>query len=192
MLREILAYASLIIGIVSPIPYVIGTIRGVVKPQRITWLLFLLLNVNFLVSAIATHGNLLFTIGQFTGPLVIFGLSIKYGVGGKPPFDIAALIFATIGFILLMIIDDKIFGLVLTLLIDMAAGALTVKKVIKDRASESKLTWCLGALSGLLGLISLANYSAENVLFPLWIFLFTAFMFFAAKPRKNLLQDQKS
>ncbi|MDR3125487.1 MAG: hypothetical protein LBU20_00200 [Candidatus Nomurabacteria bacterium] len=182
MFREILAYCSLAVGMVSPIPYVIGTIRGGVRPHRITWLLFLLLNINFLISAIVTHGNLWFTVGQLAGPLVIFALSIRYGVGGKSPFDIAALSFAAVAFGLLMMIDDKIFGLILTLLIDMAAGALTVKKVIKDRASESKLTWGLGALSGLLGLISLVNYSVENVLFPLWILLFTTFMFFAAKP----------
>jgi hypothetical protein len=192
MLIEILAYASLVIGIVSPVPYVIGTLKGRVKPQRITWLIFLVLNINFLISAIITHGNLWFTIGQMAGPLMIFVLSIKYGVGGKSLFDIATLIFSAVSFTLLMVVDDKIFGLVLTLLIDAAAGTLTIKKVIKDRASESKLAWGMGALAGIFGLVSLTNYSVENLLFPLWITLYTSFMFVAAKPNRKIVAKTKA
>jgi hypothetical protein len=181
MLREIIAYSSLIIGISTPIPYVIGTLRGRVKPQRITWLLFMLLNVNFLISAVMTGGNVLFTIGQFVGPLVIFALAIRYGVGGKTRLDIVSLALALVAFALLFVVDDAIIGLMLTLFIDLIGAMLTIKKLVKDRTSESKLTWGLSALAGLLGLVSLANYSVENLVFPLYIFLFATFMFVMAK-----------
>ncbi|MCL2038199.1 hypothetical protein FWG95_04355 [Candidatus Saccharibacteria bacterium] len=179
--QEILGIISMIVGISSSIPYVIAIVKKQAVPQRITWLLFTMLSISFLTSAIMTGGNVWFTVGQLIGPAAILGLSIKYGTGGGSRLDAASLIVAAVAFVLLFIVDSKLAGLLLALLIDVIGASLTIKKVLKQRGTEPKLAWAIGSLGGLLGILSVVNFSFENLLFPIYIFVFTTFMFLISK-----------
>lgn len=128
-----------------------------------------------------TGGNVWFTVGSLIGPTLIFILSIKYGVGGKSRLDTGSLIFAAIAFVLLFIVANKLAGLLLTFAIDATGAFLTLNKVLKDRASEPKLAWAISSFSGFLGVLSVAHFSFENLLYPVYIFVFTTFMFVVAK-----------
>jgi hypothetical protein len=80
--KDLAAIASFIIMLAAMIPYIVGVVKRRVVPERISWLLWMVLSATYFASAIMTGGGVLFTFGALLAPTIIFVLSIKYGVGG--------------------------------------------------------------------------------------------------------------
>src|SRR5438270_5190763 len=81
---------SFILSFGVTIPYSIDIIKGRAKPARSTRILFLLLIVTtFIVQSHEfTSWVLLLTVGELATQVLLFFLSIKYGIGGLTRLDI--------------------------------------------------------------------------------------------------------
>ncbi len=93
-MKELVAASALAISVGANIPYIFDIIKGRAKPERISWLLWTLLGLTYYFSAMFADGATLFTLGELIGPVVIFILALKFGVGGKSRFDMIALVIA--------------------------------------------------------------------------------------------------
>lgn len=184
-MKEIFAVSSLAVSIAANIPYIIETIQGKVKPERISWLLWTLLGGTYFFSAVFSDGAIWFTFGELIGPVIILLLSLKYGVGGKSRFDKYSLGVALIAFCLLFILEGVLISLLLALFIDGIGATLTIRKLLLDPASESRNFWALAAVAGVLALLSLRTYNVETVLFPAYVVLLSVFIAVKANPKQE-------
>ena len=181
-MKEIFEVSALILSFCSNVPYIIETVQGKVKPERISWLLWTILGLTYYFSALYSDGATLFALGALIGPAAIFLLAIKFGVGGKSRFDIISLVAATVAFSLLYVIEGVIAGLLLALAVDGIGGILTARKLKIDPSSESRPYWGIGIISSMLAIASLETYSLETILFPFYIFLLSVYIYLNTHP----------
>lgn len=184
-MKNAIAIVAFAIGVLANIPYMIDIVKGRAKPERISWLLWTALGATYFIGALQGDGAILFTLMNLLMPAATFILSLKYGVGGRSWFGRICLIAAVIAFILMLVIDKPIFGLVLALLIDAIGSMLTIRKLLKDRTSETKLVWGASVISSVLSVIALENYSVENLLFPMFVILADGTTFLLVKSGKQ-------
>jgi hypothetical protein len=192
-MREIFGVASLVVSIAANIPYIKEIIGGKVRPERVSWFLWTILGATYYLSAVYEDGATLFAFGELIGPITIFILSIKYGVGGKSKFDTYSLLVAMAAFILLFVLDGVLVSLLLALLVDAIGVTLTVRKLLIDPASESRNFWGLAGLASVLALLSLQTYTAETLLFPSYVLVVSIFIFLKTDPNheKNVAEIEK-
>lgn len=184
-MKEIFGIAALTLSLGANIPYIIEIIRGQVKPERISWFLWTLLGLTYYFSALFAEGATLFTFGELIGPVIILILALKFGVGGRSRFDLISLTVALMAFVLLFIVEGVLIGLFLALIVDGIGAMLTIRKLLIDPASESKWFWGIGAVSGVLAIVSLNNYNIETLLFPAYVVILSSFIFLKAKSLKK-------
>ena len=184
-MKEIFGIAALTLSLGANIPYIIEIVKGQVKPERISWLLWTLLGLTYYFSALFAEGATLFTFGELIGPVIILILALKFGVGGKSRFDLISLAVALVAFGLLFVTEGVLLGLLLALIVDGIGAMLTIRKLLIDPSSESKWFWGIGAISGILAVLSLETYNAETLLFPVYVVILSSFIFIKAKSSKT-------
>lgn len=192
-MKEVLAITSLVLSVGAGIPYIIEIVKGKAKPERVSWLIWTMLGLTYFVSSVISDGAVIFTSGELVGPVIILALSMKYGVGGRSRFDKYSLATAIVAFALLFMVDSVLISLLLALFIDGIAAVLTIRKLIIDPASESRLAWAITAVAGTLAVISLETYSLENVLFPAYVAAVSLVIAILSNPskEKNLKQIEE-
>ncbi|MCL2655571.1 MAG: hypothetical protein FWD65_07780 [Coriobacteriia bacterium] len=163
--------------------YVISVLKRRARPQRITWLLWAILGVVYLLAAIRSHGNVLYTFASFMGPCLIFLLALKFGTGGTSKLDIISLVVAVFALVLLAFTRGPMISLLLCLFVDAIGAALTIIKILHDRSSEPKFTWLLSASGGGFALLGLHDYHLVNLLFPAYILILGMITFILVKPQ---------
>jgi hypothetical protein len=161
-----------VLSLLSNIPYIIDTIRRKTKPQRVTWGIFFLLNITFLFnqSAIGATDSLWLISSFAISTLIIFCLSMKYGVGGHGKRDVAIFAGAVLGVILWFVLNQPIFSVIMSLVVATLAVIPTFIKAYRDPRSETSLKWLLGGIAALLTVIAVGKLDLV-VLFPIYSFL---------------------
>ncbi|MDB5175960.1 MAG: hypothetical protein JWM81_818 [Candidatus Saccharibacteria bacterium] len=154
-----LVIAGLIIGIISPITYIVSITRGTSKPHRTTRFVFLFVVLLNLFGTIADHGNFgsiaidtLFVIQS----VVIFAMSLKRGMGGMSPFDIICLILAVIGLVAWQVSGNASYGIALSIGAGIIAYIPAYIKTWKRPETESPWLYITG---GLASVMTLFGYS---------------------------------
>ncbi len=180
-MKEIFGIAALTLSLGANIPYIVEIVKGQVKPERVSWFLWTLLGLTYYFSALFAEGATLFTFGELIGPVIILILALKFGVGGRSKFDLISLSVALIAFILLFVVEGVLLGLLLALIVDGIGAMLTIRKLLIDPSSESKWFWGIGAISGILAVVSLDNYNIETLLFPVYVVILSSFIFIKAR-----------
>lgn len=180
-MKEIFGIIALALSVGANIPYVIEIVHGQAQPQRVSWLIWTILGGVYFFSTIIDTGATLFTAGELIGPVVIFMLSLKFGLGGKSKFDIASLALAIAALGLLFATDEVLPSLLLALFIDSIATFITIKKLRKDPDSESRMFWAIGAVSSIFAVLSLREYVLVALLFPIYVFLISTYIFLIAE-----------
>ncbi len=172
-MQEILGISSGILIALSCIPYIRDILLLKTKPQRATWFIWaVLLSIAFFAQ-LSKGGtwSLITTGADWLGVVIIFLLSIKHGVGGTSKLDRAALVSAGLGLILWYLTNEPLVALVITILIDLIAGMLTIIKTYKEPETETFIAYMICGTGGLLGTLAVSEFNFSLLLFPLWICL---------------------
>lgn len=182
-MKDIFAITSLVVSLAANVPYIVETIQGKVKPERISWLIWTVLAGVYFSSTIFDTGAVLYTLGETIGTIAIFILALKYGVGGRSRFDLISLGVATVALGLLFVLDGVLISLCIALFVDAIASLLTIRKLKIDPSSESRGFWVLAGLASLLALFSLNSYTLVAILFPLYVLLLSAYIWLNIQPK---------
>jgi hypothetical protein len=168
---QILGWLSFVVLLLSYIPYVIDILKGNTKPERAAFFIWTVLGFSLISSQLAEGGreSVLLSVGGTVGPLIVFLLSIKYGVGGFLLRDKFALVFAAIGLLLWYLTNNPAFVLWIAILIDSAGVYLLLIKSYKDPASELPLLWASGVVAGTLSILSVGRLDINLLAFPVWL-----------------------
>jgi len=164
---------SAVIFPISYFPYVRDTLRGKTKPERASWFIWATLGAIAFFSQLAkgaTDSLWLSGLGTFYS-ILIFLLSVRYGVGGFTKRDIVALCVAGIGLLLWSITKEAAIALFLVIIVDSAGAILTIIKSYEKPESETLITWVLDGTAGLLSALSVGSLNIILLAYPLYICL---------------------
>ncbi len=191
-MQAILLILSAILIVIGPITYIVSIARGTSKPHRMTrFILFFVLSLNFF-SILAAHGNFgadLFAGITFIQAVIIFFMSLWWGMGGSSIVDWICLIVAIIGIICWKITGNPIFGVWFSILADFSAYLPAFIKTWKQPKTESPWYYLL---SGLAALLSLVAYRIETAsIFQIYIAFSCIVMVFFIY-RKDIFRLNKS
>lgn len=172
-MQETLGFASGALIALSCVPYIRDILLHKTKPQRATWAIWMVLLLLAFFAQLSKGGtwSLITTGVDCLGVVVIFILSIKYGMGGTRKIDIFALIGAGIGLVLWYLTNEPLFAILITILIDFLAGMLTILKTYQEPETETYIAYMICGTGGLLGTLSVGEVNFSLYIFPLWICL---------------------
>jgi hypothetical protein len=177
-MQEFLGYTSGILMMLSVVPYAISIFKGETKPQRTTWLIWSILTFIALFSQMAKGGtwSLLLTVGDTVAILIVFILSIKFGVGGFRKIDILSLCGAGASLLFWYLTKEPAVALFLIIITDFIGANLTIQKSWHDPESENWVGWAMCGVGGLLGTLAVGEWNLILIIFPLYICLINSLM----------------
>lgn len=168
---EVFAIASALILVAGAPPYLIDILKHKTKPERATWFIWSVLGTIAFISQFSLHGgwSLLFVGLDGLGSIVVFLLSLKYGVGGWTLLDKVALVVAAVGVTISLIAHSPIIALCGVVLADVSGVVLTIRKTFLDPYSETTITWFFIGTSALLGALSVGKMRFALLLYPAYL-----------------------
>lgn len=194
-MKNILIILSVLLALFGYAVYFVSILNGKAKPHRTTRL------VIFIISSLSTaslfaQGNrvAIWLSGVFAvSSLVIFLLSIKYGIGGFSKLDISCFVIAIFGIGLWVYTKNPVLALFSSIVADFTGYLPTIIKSYKLPKSEVWTFFFTGALSAALNLLATEKWSIESFAYPLYIiivnmivvFMILRPLFIPLIPRKN-------
>ena len=172
-MKEILALLSAILIIVAAPPYIIDTVKGKTKPQRVTWLIFSVLGLIAFFSQLSLGAtwSLVFLGFDTSASILAFILSVKYGVGGHSRLDTIALTIAGSGVLLALLAKQPIIALLGVILADISGVTLTIRKAYTHPGTETAISWWLVGTASLLGVLTVGEVKLSLLIYPIYLLI---------------------
>lgn len=170
MINENFIFIGLVINSIGGLSYLYLTLKGKVKPNRITWGLWALVPlIAFaaeITQGVGIQSILTFAVG-FT-PLLIFIASF---INKKAFWEIKTLdkvcgILAIIGLILWLITRDSNTAIFFSIAADVLTAFPTVIKAYRNPETESHFAFSSGFIFGAITLLTIKNWNFATYAFP--------------------------
>jgi hypothetical protein len=169
MTLQLLGLLGSLVLIGGDIPYILDTFAGKTKPQRITWGVVFLLNIiGFLNQYASGARNSLWLFGA--GVLVtgtIFLSSLWFGAGGRSWLDFFAIAFSLVGVYLWLTLKEPLISVIANAVVAVVCLIPTYKKAWKQPHSETVSAYFFGAISCVLGALSVGKLELALLLLPI-------------------------
>lgn len=101
--------------------------------------------------------------------LIIFALSVKFGVGGWTFLDKIALAIAAVGVGVALIAREPVVALLGNILADISGTTLTVYKAFRAPGTETTISWLITGTAALTGVLSVGSLNAALLLYPAYL-----------------------
>jgi hypothetical protein len=190
-MSEFFGTLSGLLLLIAGIPYVIDILKGRTHPHRGSFLIWSVLGAIAFSSQLAEGAvwSLVLPAADTLVTLIVFGLSIKYGVGGLNRRDITALIIAGLALVAWYYTRQPLVALLITIGIDAIGTLLTLHKTYLRPHTETLSAWTLAALGGVAAGLAVEDISFALLVYPLYTVLangsIAAIIWLrAGKPRK--------
>lgn len=170
-MREILIVLSMLCSIISSSTYINAILRGQAKPHRTSRIVWLVVTTIILASMVVsgTKTAIWQVIVLEIFSIVLFFLSIKFGMGGWAKGDIVALILATIGIVGWQISKDPLVALIFSIFADFSGMLPTTIKTWKRPDTEIVAFFLFDVFAGLFTLFAISDWTISEYLFPLYV-----------------------
>ena len=165
--KEIFAIISVIIGLVSFVPYLRDIFLKKTTPHMYSWLVWSILQTIGVVAMIVGHAGF-GAVGLAAGGAVsisVFLLSFKYGTKNITKFDTVCLIGAFVTTVIYLLQKDPLVAVILITVIDFIGFWPTYRKGYEEPRSETGTLYFLSAISNGFALVAIANYSFVTTLY---------------------------
>jgi hypothetical protein len=153
--------------------YARDTLRGVAKPNRVSWLLWgvatMLVAIAQIHEGVGLQWTMSFAIGL--GDLLVFASSFisRNGVWRLGRFDIACGGASVLGLVMWALSSNTTIALAAFIIADALACIPTLTKSWAVPHSETLSTYATAGASGLITLMTVKVWSSGTVAFPIWI-----------------------
>jgi len=168
-------YVGLAVQTFGGIGYLIETLQGKVKPNKVGWLLWsiapLIAFFAMIKQGVGAEAWATFIVGFL--PILVFAASF---VNKKAYWEITKLDYicgslSILGLILWMITKVGNVAIFFSIVADALASYLTINKSFKEPESESHLVFTLGIINAGIGLLVIKDWNFQNYAFNLYILL---------------------
>lgn len=174
MLPEYFAYITVPIGLISISMYIRDILRGIVKPNKVTWLFWGVAPIigSYIGYKSGVHIPILATtfMSGF-GCVLVFFVSIFHNNAywKITLFDIACGIISLIAIILWITTKNGVISLLFAILGDLAAGIPTIIKSWNNSKTETSAPYALGILNVFITFLVIKDVSFINFAFPIYL-----------------------
>ncbi|MFA6017867.1 MAG: hypothetical protein WCT28_02725 [Patescibacteria group bacterium] len=170
-MTALFGYISFILSILKTIPYARDIFLKKTKPERASWLIWTLLVWIAFFSQLAKGAtdSLWLTAGVGITALLIFSLSLKFGVGGFTRRDVTALGIAGLGLVFWYITNEPIYALAIAIAIDAIGTLLTAIKSYEHPFEETLIAWITAIAIGIFGVLAVGSFEPFLLAYPVYI-----------------------
>jgi hypothetical protein len=167
---------SFVVACAGIVPYAWQIMRGKVRPERASWLVWtVILGLGlFGYRRLGAGDAAWFLWGDFTITGIVFLLSLWRGVGGWTKLDKVCLAIAFLGVVLWQLSSSLLFILIGTIIADLMGVIPTLKKALRDPASENAATFVASAVAAAMGFVAVGVWNWQLLFLPMYLFLANA------------------
>lgn len=196
MIDERFMFVGVLLNVIGGFSYLIATIKGEAKPNKVTWFLWALAPLIAFAAEIhqgvGLQSLLTFMVGF--NPLLVFIASFinKQSQWKLSSIDIICGVLSFCGLLLWYVSKVGNVAIMFSILADGLASIPTVIKSYKAPETESSTIFALGAMSATITLLTIKEWNLAHYAFPLYILficltLFTLIQFRLGRKIKVLL-----
>ncbi len=175
MLHPNFVIVGTIIGSIGGVSYLIYTLQGKVKPNRVTYFLWslapLIAFAAQLKEGVGIQSLLTFSVGILPLLTLIASFLNKQSEWKITKFDVVCGALSIAGLLLWLVTQVGNIAIIFSLLTEALAALPTIVKSYKFPETESDWTYFMGAISGLLTLLTIDTWNFAHYAFPLYILL---------------------
>lgn len=173
-----LIVASSVLVLISPLIYARSILRGQTRPHRTTRLTIALITILSTVTLLAQHDRVAVWLAAASAVqgIGIFILSIKWGMGGWSRVDIICLCIALAGIIAWQSTNDPLLGLYFSIIADFVGMIPALVKTYALPHTENVWFFALDTVAGILTLVAVTAFTAQQISYPIYIVLINAVM----------------
>lgn len=174
----------LVLGLISGglsclayLPYALDTMAGRTRPQRASWLIWMVLSSISLAAQVyeGAAASLWFSAVQVGWTGLIFALSLRFGVGGLVNLgDTIVLILAGAGLLLWAVAETPAYTMMITIGISLLGGSATIRKAYRDPESETMLAWLLSLVAAGLAVLAAGSLEPLILAYPAYVAVLSA------------------
>jgi hypothetical protein len=180
MLSSNFAIFGALLSFAGTISYVIDTLKGKTKPNRVSWLMWAAAPL-IAFAAELTQGvgvQSLFTFVSGFGPLLVLAASFvrRKSYWKLTKFDFICGILSALALTLWAITGKGDVAILFSILADLFAATPTIVKSYKAPQTENAVAFFAGAIGGAIVLLTIKNWTFANYGFPLYILLVCCFI----------------
>jgi len=176
MINENFVILGVLINLFGGISYIKDTLRGKVKPNRVSWGLWAVA-VTIAFSAEVSQGVGIQSLATFAVgfiPLIIFIVSFfnKKSYWKLTKFDMLCGLLSIVGLILWYITKVGNIAIIFSIFADLTAGIPTLVKSYKYPETENWIEFTSSFISVSIAMLTFKVWTFEYYGFPLYIFIF--------------------
>lgn len=179
-------YLGAALNLIGSVTYVVATVKGKTKPNRVTWFLWALAPLIAFGAMVGEgvsplDGLMTFMVGF--GPLMIFIASFvnEKSVWKITKFDVICGGLSVLGIIAWALTRTGNIAILFSVLADGLALLPTLVKSWKEPETENYVVFMNGAISAIITLLALKTYNFEHVAFPVYILAACSLLFVLIK-----------
>ena len=180
---------------VGSVSYLIGTLRGNVKPNRVTWLLWAIAPLIAWSAELKQGVGIvsLFTFVSGFAPLLIFLASFHQRSPWKiGRFDVVCGLLSLVGLGLWYATRAADVAIVFAIVADALAAIPTLVKSVKSPKTENAFVYLCSAGGAGVTLLAISRWSVAEAAFPVYLFVMSLLLFVAVKvPVKSVFHLRK-
>jgi len=189
-MKNVFLTLSVIIGLMAPLVGIYSMLKKKFRPQRMTR--FLLVSLNFLfVGTLFAQGDrnaIYLASAILLSNLVVFVLSIKYGIGGTTKLDIFILFMTIFSLFIWQSTRNPVLGLVMSIITDFIAVIPTLVKTWVIPETEEWRFYIVDSISGFFNILSISVFTIGKLAFPLYVFFISSTLGLIIILRKKYLK----
>lgn len=181
MLNENFVIVGAIIGAIGSLSYLIDTVKGKVRPNKVSFLLWaiapLIAFAAMIQKGVGIQALMTFSVGFL--PLTIFVASFfnKKAQWKLGRFDLICGAFSVLGIIFWLITKEGNIAIAFSILADGMAALPTITKSYRFPETESGWPYLTGAISAGLTLLTITDWSFAQYGFPVYILIVCLIIF---------------
>ncbi len=176
MIPEYFAYLSILFGIIGSFFYIKDIFLGKVKPNRVSWFLWMIAPFIGVYISYKSGVDILLLLSTFMAGFIPFlillaSLFKKKSYWKITTFDILLGLLSLLAIIIWITTKNGFLALIFAILADLFAGIPTILKSWKYSETENTAPYLFGILNQIITFLIITNFSFLNYGFPLYLIL---------------------
>jgi hypothetical protein len=188
MISDRFVFLAISFNVIGSSDYFIKTARGLVKPNRVTWLLWAFVPLIAFSGQVSSGVGIqsLQTLAAGLLPLTIFCASFlnAYAYWRLSPFDYGCGLASLVAIVVWVLTADARYAILLSVLADALAAAPTIVKSVVAPETENPLTYFCAAISAAITLMIVPHWDISHAAFPSYLFAISTFLFLLTARRR--------
>lgn len=181
MISEKFVWLAAIIELIGGLSYVIATLRGKTRPNRVSWFLWFLAPMIAFASQLhqGVYAQALLTfMAGFNPLLVLIATFISHKSQWKiTRLDVICGSLSVMGLAFWLLADAPNVAIFFSIFADAMAGVPTIIKSYKEPETEHGLVFLGGAIASVITLLTIQGWKFQNAAFSVYILIICVILF---------------